>query len=703
MRMVVVCGLLAVTNAIGCGDDDTGSCPPGFMSAGAACIRSDGGAECMDEEICDGFDNDCDGEFDEHVTRACGAAMGICTVGQEVCVDGEYGECTGIAPLDEDCLRDGDEDCDGTVDEGCGPCTEGSTRVCGNDVGACSFGTQLCRADGSWASECSGGTAPGVELCNGIDDDCDGTTDEGTGGAACGLETGACSAGMEFCVAGTLACEGGVGPADESCNDVDDDCDGSADEGVLTAFYPDVDGDGFGDSEATPMHACTSPVGFVNNAMDCDDGCDVCWTGASEMCDGEDNDCSGTADVDEFACEQSAPTDCPTTCDSVGTGTCSTACQLPTGTECAPPAESCDYADSDCDGVVDEGTLAFGAARSPSGTDVDDVRLLPTATGFALFMLDGGRTLVQRLDSDGAPQGAAETIDTSGTNAMDVAAISSDVFVVVRRESSSVYARRVTISGSSIDPNPGGRTLISSTANALVSVAVAASSSAIWIAFAETDGDLFLARSNQNLGALVEQEVISPSRIAIDVGGSNRQLELNESSGAFTIAWEDDDGRLRFGRLDDGFGLSVQDRGVLDSSGHDPLIADDGAGNRVVAFVSGGSLRTWYLDAGSWGLRGGRSAPPPFGLAIPYEVSTADVGTFQRVDAAHSGGRWLFASHSGSTVRLTEVDDSGSLLGSDTVTSSGLQALALASRSDARTALAVGRAAGTQSYLVGCP
>lgn len=61
--------------------------------------------------------------------------------------------------------------------------------------------------------------------------------------------------------------------------------------------YPDVDGDGFGDSTAEPLLFCDLlPPGFVNNALDCDDNNDAKFPGNIEICDGLDNNCDGVID-----------------------------------------------------------------------------------------------------------------------------------------------------------------------------------------------------------------------------------------------------------------------------------------------------------------------------------------------------------------------------------------------------------------------
>ncbi len=88
--------------------------------------------------------------------------------------------------------------------------------------------------------------------------------------------------------------------ADELCNGTDDDCDGRVDEGVLDSFFADMDADGSGDPGieclACQVSDCDSTRRWVDRGDDCDDDCAECFPGASEICDGVDNNCVGGVD-----------------------------------------------------------------------------------------------------------------------------------------------------------------------------------------------------------------------------------------------------------------------------------------------------------------------------------------------------------------------------------------------------------------------
>ncbi len=76
-----------------------------------------------------------------------------------------------------------DNDCDGSVDEGCAcePMTDSMScfpfppdRL---NVGACSAGVMTCSEFGTW-NPCVGHVGPSDEVCDGMDNDCDGSVDE---------------------------------------------------------------------------------------------------------------------------------------------------------------------------------------------------------------------------------------------------------------------------------------------------------------------------------------------------------------------------------------------------------------------------------------------------------------------------------------------------------------------------------------------
>ncbi len=389
----------------GFGDPATGivDCDPGagWVEDASDCDDANSGIHPDASEVCDELDNDCDGLVDDDdasvsatstwYTDADADGYGDDASTVEACsqpagTSARGGDCDDTDPAynpgasESDCTDPADYNCDGST---------GWADDDGDGFAACED------CDDSDAAVNDDAT----ELCDGVDNDCDGTIDEDDAADTTTWYADADADGFGDPGATIQACDqppGYVGPtyatdcddsdADispvdpERCDGVDNDCDGAIDEGVTTTFHADSDGDGYGDAAVTD-EACAASSGWVTDDSDCDDSDASANPGATELCDGLDNDCDGS--VDETDAADTATWYRDGDSDGYGDPSATTAaCDQPSGytsddSDCDdgdddihPGAdEYCDSTDNDCDGDVDEEALDASTWHTDADAD----------------------------------------------------------------------------------------------------------------------------------------------------------------------------------------------------------------------------------------------------------------------------------------------------------------------------------------------
>ncbi len=261
--------------------------PSGFSDQSGDCDDENETIYPDAEELCDGEDNDCDGETDEDVTDTFyrdrdSDGFGDADVYVEQC-PAPNGYVSDNADCDDDDASihpSTTEYCDGTDYDRDGVTMEDNSADAttwyedGDGDGYCDAHstTQACEQPSGWADD---------------DSDCDDGDAE--------IHPGA----YDFC--------------GDYSDGVDDDCDGTADNPDATyEFHEDADGDGYG-AEDVLETGCEPPAGATTDDSDCDDTvADANPEGTERYAWGIDYDCDGDlippATTPSPSCSAKAPT-----------------------------------------------------------------------------------------------------------------------------------------------------------------------------------------------------------------------------------------------------------------------------------------------------------------------------------------------------------------------------------------------------------
>ncbi len=354
--------------------------PSGFVSESDDCDDDDGDTWPGATEYCNGQDDDCDGDIDEDSAAdavtwyADSDGDGYGDPGDS---DVECYEPSGYVSNSVDCddsdsaLNQDDVDSDGysTCDD---DCDDNDSALDSADSDGDGYST--CDDD---CDDGDDGTWPGSAEAESSTDCMTDADDDGWGestpasGVSAGIDCDDSDASLNLDDAdsdGLTSCDGDCDDtaataypgATEYCDNLDNDCDGTVDEDDAvdaTTWYADSDSDGYGDSGSTTQ-ACSQPSGYVSDATDCDDSVATTYPGATENCDTVDDDCDGTAGVDDV--------------DGDGWASCEECNDDDAGIN--PDAtEICDSgADEDCNGLVDCEDAACASSSSSCFESVCD-------------------------------------------------------------------------------------------------------------------------------------------------------------------------------------------------------------------------------------------------------------------------------------------------------------------------------------------
>ena len=292
------------------------------------CDDGDAGIHPGTDEICDGIDNNCDGQVDEGllldwyadadgdtygdpevVVSACNQPDGY-EDNADDCNDGS--DLFHPGALEDDCADPSDYNCDGSVGyadadgdgyAACNDCDDTDPAVYSPttwyiDYDADTYGSALYT---SIACTEPIGYTDDFDDCDDLDPEINPETrwypdaDADAYGDING-ETQQCAApqGPDELPEGA---PDGIADYDYILDNTDCD-DTNAEVNPDTLWFEDADGDGYG-YPGTYVGTCEQPEGYAINADDCDDEDADINPAALEVCDGSDNDCDVEIDEDE--------------------------------------------------------------------------------------------------------------------------------------------------------------------------------------------------------------------------------------------------------------------------------------------------------------------------------------------------------------------------------------------------------------------
>ncbi|MFT3841637.1 MAG: putative metal-binding motif-containing protein [Myxococcaceae bacterium] len=411
----------------------TSSCVavPGKVTNNTDCNDAAAAVHPGATETCNGIDDNCNGSADDGLTFVTyypdvdGDSYGATTGGTSSCtpITGrvtDHTDCDdtrfNVHPGATEICNGLDDNCAGGVDEGL-TFTNYYPDVDGDSYGSSSASAQSACApvsgkvtDHTDCNDSNPNVHPGAaEVCNSIDDNCDGMVDNGTTtqnyypdgdgdgfGASSGTAIASCNP-ITGRVPNNTDCNdanAAIHPgAAETCNGADDNCNGSADEGLtFINYYPDVDVDGYGSSTATAQSACSPVSGKVTSNTDCNDSNGAIHPGATEVCNGLDDNCVGG--IDEGLPTQSYYTDADNDGYGASGATAQNSCSAVSGkvtnhTDCNDTngaihpfaAEICNQVDDNCNGSTDEGNPGGGGACSTGQSGVCAAGTLTCGSG----------------------------------------------------------------------------------------------------------------------------------------------------------------------------------------------------------------------------------------------------------------------------------------------------------------------------------